>query len=306
MRLVCPTVCFLLLVAGCSDPEPRPEPGPLSPSASEVDRNRAAQPLMDAFQARLDALAGLPPAERWSRQLALGPDLERLALQVTGSRFENKALYLLADWRMAFHGGRGVEEALERLERCRSAALKPMGRMLRVELLLREGRLAQAEIQAQALATDLPEAQGLLELVALHRRRGTPAPPALALDPTGRRSDPVAERPAGSAILCLFLPRLDDQACFLAQRHQLALRSAGKADRCLVAVLVADASARILEERSPQLPGVLLRWAADRTMVETWTQDWGLPGGTGAVLVGADGRIAGVQPYPEELAALLP
>lgn len=196
------TVLLALLLAGCAG---RGEP-PLPPP-SLADDPRAAAALR-ALEEELRALAALPPGERRAAQRAFRPRLEEALARCRGTRHENKPLYWLCDWLLAFGDEDGLHAALRHLERLDilpAPAFRNAGRDLRVTALLRLGRLEEARRLAVALDASVPEF-GAGARVALHARAGQPAPPLPG------RPLRTAPQPAAGPLLLLIIPALQPAA----------------------------------------------------------------------------------------------
>ncbi|MCK6490924.1 MAG: hypothetical protein L6R48_21945 [Planctomycetes bacterium] len=302
----CALPALLALAAlGCS--QRQEEPPPATPGGLETDLRPstvAAWNRMDEFDRRLAAIEALPPAKRLAAQRDLGPELERLAEAVADTRFENKAQYLLAHWRFNFAPrGAGVDQALDRLEGCRAPALKQAGRALRVQQLLRQGRLVQARRSAEALALEADQWRGVVELVDLYARIGRPAPATTGLDAGGRAVEVLAET-AGAWRVVLIGATVTDMSVFQVRRYLDAAAAAPRPVR--VAALATDSSAQLIAARAGEVPGALLLWTDTAERAEAWRRDWGQPVGTPLVaLVDPQGRIAAFQFGPDELPALV-
>lgn len=301
-----PLTAFALaavLAAGCAE---RPqialpgEPGGSAMSPDQRARTLEAEARMDALDRRLEAAAQQPGERRLAAERALGPELEKTAEAVAGTRFENKAWYLVASWRYNYAPhGEGTDQALDRLMACRSTALKQAGGALRVQVLLRQGRVVQARREAVTLAAEVPEWRTLLDLVAFHERIGSPAPATTGMSVERGAVEVLADAP-GAWRLLIFADALDDQAVAQVRRYQ-AVASA----RLRAYVLAADSGARIAAARVGELAGAEPLWADTQARLDAWRTDWGLPAGGAVVLIDPAGRIAAVQLAPEDLPGLL-
>jgi hypothetical protein len=297
-----------LLALGCSQRQDEPPPA-YTPGGLETDLRPstvAAWNRMDELDRRLAAIEALPPAKRLAAQRDLGPELERTAEAVADTRFENKAQYLLAHWRFNFAPrGAGVDQALDRLEGCRAPALKQAGRALRVQQLLRQGRVVQARLSAEALALEADQWRSVVELVDLYARVGRPAPATTGLDAGGRAVEVLAET-AGAWRVLLIGATVTDMSVFQVRRYLDAAAAAAAPRPVRVAALAADSSAQLIAARAGEVPGALLLWTDTAERAEAWRRDWGQPTGTPLVaLVDPRGRIAAVQFGPDELPALV-
>lgn len=159
----------LLLLAACGEDRPPPPSSSDSPDAAAVAR---------ALDDDLAALGRLPPAERALSEMAFGPRLEADLVRCQGTRYENQPVYLLAQW-LLVHGDaeapRRVLALLDRLESLPAPAFRLAGRALRVQALLRQGRVGEARPLALQLEKEIPQF-GALRWVRFHELVGTPAP----------------------------------------------------------------------------------------------------------------------------------
>ncbi len=306
---------FLALLGSCGDPAPRgASTTPVvqstltDKSADDLAKDREALALISAMETRFAALGALPPAERLRAEQGLEPDLIRLAERTAGSKHENKAVYWLANWRVAYAGGRDADQALDRLDKLPSPAFKSAGGNLRVQALLRTGRVAEARRQAPALVEKVPEFQPLLNLVALYERIGTKPPRTACANLSGGVADPARER-TEPWLLYVFTDTLDAETAFQVQRYLDDVVALGAQAR-LVCVAT-DGNPLNATTRFNTLHGVEradLLWANpnDLTDPDDWHTAWLLPPGLCTVLLGPgpERRIMGVQVAPEDLRAL--
>ncbi|MCS6969669.1 MAG: hypothetical protein RMM29_07720 [Planctomycetota bacterium] len=164
----------LALLLGCAPASRSPT---LPPPAMDDDPRAAA--VVRALEEDLRALALAPPERRRAAQAAFGERLRRDLEACRGTRYENKPLYWLVDWLLAFGDEAATQEALrhlDRLETLPSPAFRNAGRNLRVTALLRLGRAAEAQALAERLDASVPEF-GAGARVAFHALAGQPAPP---------------------------------------------------------------------------------------------------------------------------------
>lgn len=312
MRCAVPILLALICLSGCGDGVRSQGTGveEVANPAAEAEReararDRRIQQLVEEVEAELDTLSRLPPVERDRRYRQFGPRLERLIDQVKGTRLENKAVYLLADWRLVYDRGRGdrpTEELLDRIEVLPSPAFKSAGRALRVQLRLRQGRLGEAKQLATALAAELPEAKPLLALVAFHQRIGGP-PGRLSGTPLdGPAWDPASEPQRW--LLYLFLAGSDDEAA-----GQVALWAAACAGRAKLVVVTADGAPLAAAARLRSAGAEALLWASpgDRGDLGDWVKTWALPMLPCSALVssGPERRLMAVRLVPDDLGALV-
>lgn len=287
--------CLLAAFTGCSDrptpPSPPPSPWDLAEDSPEVIAARRKLEVMDH---RLAEAQALKPEARLTAQAKLESVILDAAETAGSLRLANRPWYLLAQWRFNFGDLAGTEQALNRLESCAGSGLKQVGRALRVQVMLRQGRPLPAKALAEQLANEVPEFADLPAIVQLYERVGTPAPASDGLDPDGTL---VAVAP-GPRVL-VHLARLDADSTFLASRYVAA---AGKTGR--VVVLVADGGPEEQRSATTSLGTLVLR-AGTQERIDAWKQAYGLRGEQFVVVVGDAGRITGVQTPPEEVAAAL-
>jgi hypothetical protein len=305
MRLL-PPVLTVLLLAGCTEP-PRDEPIQPTPGGrlgQAMDRDRQAELEADVLDREIAAIEAKPAADRDAATRRLGSRFESFLADVTGTRIENKGLYLLASWRFRFardRGDRGVEELLDRLDNRGPPGFKSAGRYLRVRLLLRQGRLAEARRTAESLVAEIPEARTALDLVAFHARVGSP-PGRLTGTPIGQAFDPAAV--PSSWLLYLFISGTDDGSLSLVQRWTEACADA----KAVLVVVTADGSPLTGAQRLRQAGAKAILWASpgDNGDLKSWVDGWTLPMLPCAVLVspGPERKVMAASPEPEDLAAI--
>jgi hypothetical protein len=296
------TVFALALVAlgsfACADrPAPALTNDPWQLPEDPVATAKAREAL-ERIDAQLKAAAQLPPKERLAAQTRLGDDLAAAAAVADGTKLANRAYWLLAEWRIHFNHGKGAEEALNKLDACKDSGLKQLGRTLRVELLLREGRLVQAKALAERLAEEQPDFAGIRAVVALYESVGKPAPRIDGLDAAGVVI-PVDATALARPYVVVFVERLNPDSQFFLQRYQAALGSRGQ----LVA-LVSDTGPAQLMEAAALLPGVLILRGGSEERLAAWRTGWGLIGDQCVVAVDGAGTIVAVQTAPADLATL--
>ena len=312
MRSAVPALLALICLPGCGDGVRSQGTGveeienPTAQAEREARaRDRRIQQMFEEVEAELDALSRLPPMERDRRYRQLGPRLERLVDQMKGTRLENKAVYLLADWRLVYDRGRGdrpTEELLDRIEVLPSPAFKSASKALRVQLRLRQGRIDEAKRLATALAAELPEAKPLLALVAFHKRIGGP-PGRLSGTPLdGPAWDPASEPQRW--LLYLFLSGSDDEAA-----GQVELWAAACAGRVKLVVVTADGAPLAAAARLRSAGAEALIWASpgDHGDLADWAKTWSLPMLPCNALVspGPERRLMAVRLAPDDLAVLV-
>lgn len=295
----------LLLSTGCGDSRPPSAEAPFGGLEGEpvTAKARSAERALLDLDASLDAIRILPPAEALERQRALGPRIDRTVEECAGTRFENKAVYLQAQWRFSFNDdGAGVDQALDRLDSLEQPLFKRSGRALRVQHLLREERRLPARTKAEALVEELPEFSFLLDMVRWHERIGGPVDSTGGIGLDGAAVDPAA----GSErwVLYLHLAVWNDQAAFAVRRW---LDAIGDRDIRLVP-MVRDGSARRMGEDLARLPGsaahVTALYCRSRAEVDRVLKDWQPPLDGWTVLLDRDRRVARVELRPGDLASV--
>lgn len=314
-------IAWAFLLVGCGG-APRPTEDP--------QRVARAEEMIADLERTFSALHDLPPRERRERYLALRPRLEE-AVRITddlpvGSRiaasrdgentlssagslrvsynYHAKALYWLANWRFLYDQAQGVDELLDQLDRQLSQVLQNSGRTLRVQVRLRQGRVAEAREMAEALARRMPEAAGMLDVVTWFEQVGRTAPHLDARNLGGGASDPWAAD--GRWILVLFTPNTSPESAFYLERMRAALASLPAARRPRLVQVSFDgsplqaakmgAAGEDLLWTNPNLPGEATRW---RT---AWKLPEPLPR---SALLGPDRTILAVETTPEQLAELV-
>ena len=309
-------------LGGCSEPQ-RP---PVVKGSSFIEYTPEARKIMDRAQAALDAIdvkvresRVMPPAQRRAAQEAMGPSLVDAAELCRGTKLENRGWYLLAQWRFAFvDDGTGVEPALDALDRCPSGSLKVMGRSIRLQHLVRQGRLPAA----RALANELVEVGRAgdsdhgpssdpfgpyADLVdrSEHCRARMPAPviSGMAVDPATGRESPFTD--PGGWRLVLSVSILNPDTRFEIQR--LLTAAAGIKDLRLV-VLVRDGSPQDIQRAAADLPttaqGAVL-YARTHDESTAWSNDWGTTIDPQTILVDDQGRLRATAIRPGDLAHLV-
>lgn len=189
---------LVLVLAACGSDRPPPPSTADSPDAAAV---------VARLEDDLRALAEVPPERRHGAEVAFGARLRRDLDACRGTRYENKPLYLLAQW-LVVHGeddeaAAEVLRLIDRLETLPGPAFRNAGRALRVRALLRLGRSGEARQVAEQLQRDLPEF-GALAMVAFAEMVGTASPPLPGTHVAG--SAPAAD----GFVLLAFAPRPDE------------------------------------------------------------------------------------------------
>jgi hypothetical protein len=267
MRLL-PLLILLAFLAACGDTrDGKPDP-------AQVDR---ARQIMAAFEAEQEQLPTLPRAERAERLRSFGPRLEAGLADTARTRFENKNLLWLASWRYAETDGVGADDALDRLERCESPALKNSGRHLRVLVRLRQGRVVEARQLAEPLVQEVPEFRGLLDRVAFHETIGSKAPQLAARNLAGGDGQPLSARGEPWLLYC-FIPGFDARSEELLADYRQALAPlAGQARLVCVTneANLLNATARL--HTLGDVGSIDLLWVPPGEAAKAWAAAWKLP-----------------------------
>lgn len=303
----------LLLCSGCLDQPRSPTlKDVITPPTSENDaRTTEAERELSALDDELARNGSLPPRERRERELTMEPRLQRALDIATGTRMENKAVYYLANWRYTYRDGEGVDPLLTRLGGLTSPAMKSTGLYLRVLLLLRQGRVADARTLATQLVTDVPEFSPLIERVVFHESIGAAAPRVTSRNLTGGPDEPVTKRNE-PWLFYLFIDTLDDHGVFLIDRYLDALAVLPLDQRRLVCVTfesnLLSASARLRSH--PRADEIDLLWASpgETGNAKEWRTAWKLPAQNPHLALlgpGPDRTIMAVEVTPENLRTLL-
>ncbi len=302
-------VLALTLIGLGSCGEPRPAAAPangLDPLPADAN-SRDAETTINDLDRALDSARALPPAIALERQRALGPRVDQAVVRCAGTRFENKAVYIQAQWRFNFDdAGNRVDAALDRLDGLEKPILKQAGRALRVQHQLREGRLITARSKAEQLIGDVPEFGFLLDLVRWHERIGGTIEISGGLDLDGVLVDPATAEEGH--VLFLLLAVWNDQAAFTVQRYRSALASLNKPD-CRLVLVIGDGAPRRIRDDLHEQPAasssdvpltVILARSVDeaRSLNETWKP----PFDGFTVMLGPKRRITGVALRPGDLA----
>ena len=302
-----------LLCTGCLD-QSRTSPtlkDGIRPEEPNAERNAQAEAEMVALDDDLARNVNLPPAARRERELTLEPRLEKMVEVATGTRMENKAVYYLANWRYTYRDGDGVEQLLIRLNGLPSPAMKSTGVRLRVLVMLRQGRVAEAKALAQVLVADVPEFSPLLERVAFHESIGAAGPKITSRNLTGGPDEPVTKR-TESWLFYLFVDTIDEASLHLIERYLDALAVLPADQRRLVCVTfesnLLSATSRI--RNHARASEIDLLWASpgDNGNAKEWRSAWKLPSQNPHIALlgpGPDRTIMAVEVTPENLRMLL-
>jgi hypothetical protein len=299
------TIIFLLPACTSRDKATETEPKKVENTERELEATRVMQDL----DAQLDSYRLLPPEERIAKEAKLGKTLERILEKTEGTKHENKALYYLAAWRLNHNAGAGVAPLLDRLQKSKYLAYKNSGRLMEVELELREGKIVEARSHANALVADVPDFTQAKQLVAFYERVGQKAGRTAGKNLLGGPADPAAGSPE-PWLLYLFVPQIEGD---IEQKLRQYLAELGKREYAgkirLVCVTFAgnplDATGAFTA-----LPGAEARellWAnpSDPDESKEWNESWKLPGLPACALLGPDRVIMGVQLAPVDLQRLI-
>ena len=304
---------FGLLCTGCLD-QSRSKltlQDVIRPEEPNAERNAQAEAEMVALDDDLARNVNLAPAARRERELTLEPRLEKMVNTATGTRMENKAVYYLANWRYTYRDGEGVEQLLTRLNGLPSPAMKSTGVRLRVLVMLRQGRVAEAKAMAQVLVADVPEFSQLLERVTFHETIGAAGPKIASRNLTGGPDEPVTKR-TESWLFYLFVDTIDEASLDLIERYLDALAVLPADQRRLVCVTfesnLLSATSRI--RNHARASEIDLLWASpgDNGNAKEWRSAWKLPSQNPHIALlgpGPDRTIMAVEVTPENLRMLL-
>jgi len=275
----------------------------------DSERDRAAAVAIADLDRQLDAIRRLDAPARQAKEAGLGRTLERTAEKVAGTKHEGKALYLLANWRMTHAEGKGVDEALDALDRCAYPGFKSAGSYLRVLWRLRQGRVVEARTLAEPLAVRIPEFAGALALVAFHERIGQKPARTAGRDLLGGdASRDGAARPE-PWLLWLFVGGIDDAARDFVQPFLSEAAKPAYRGKLRVVCVTAAANPLLAVTAFRQLPdaGADLLWAdpGEGGSADEWAAAWALPTLPCAGVLGPDRALVAVMPRPEDLRALV-
>jgi hypothetical protein len=279
LRLV---LCVLaILLVGCSDRNPPP------PSMEDAPDAAARAEALDRDLRQLQNLSG---PRRQEAEQAFGKRL-RADLEVCrGTRYENKPLYMLVQWTLV-HGGPSaptdVLPLLDRLDILPAPAYRNAGKALRVQALLRSGRMSEARQIAEGLEREVPEF-GALRRVQFHEQVGQPAPP---MPGTAVGGD---DAPTEPFVLVCFIGMPDAEA----EGWLTPLRKA--AGPRLRVVAVATAGDLLAAATVGSAWGVDVRWLRQN---DPALAAWKVPGLPAALLLGPGPQrlILAVDPQPADL-----
>lgn len=296
---------LLLLLQGCGaarDEAKNPFPNAFEPQSIDP-KARAAERALRQLEDEIAVSRALEPAESYAAQQKMGERIDATVERCVDTRFENKAVYLQAQWRVQFNDdGRGVDQALDRLEALPTPILKVSGKALRVQHLLRQERVVTARTRAEPLATDIPEFAYLLDLVRWHERTGgiVESGPGPGLD--GELVDPA--QATERFLLYLHFAVWDDQAAFTTSRYLKVIAG----NDCRLIVVIRDGSPKRVADDRAKLQGadqctfMLCRTKAEgQAVLEAWSP----PLDPWTILLDGKRRIVAVEVRPGDLAQVL-
>lgn len=278
-----------------------------TPAAPE--RLAEAQAAIEAFDAELERIRSLPPAEQRSAEAALGQRFDALIKDCRDTRHLNKALFLKANWLLVYRNGDDCLETLEALYRQEYSAFKQAARLTHARLLLAQGDIPAARQMAERLVTTIPEFAGILDIIALHERIGSLAPASSGSSLLAGSDDPRDRDEPW--VLCWF-GRLGDPE----QRYQ-ALRWAREFseesayhEQIALVIVCRDASPifalQHFQSDFTELQSVAnLIWNQGSRDQEPIDVAWNLPSGSHCVLLDPKRTILAVDPSHNSIRALV-
>ncbi len=302
-RRLLPLFAIPVLLAACAREAPDQRSPFAAPANGESrDREQNARAAAEAFDRELAAINALPMAQALERQGTLAPRLGELAAACAGTAYENRAVYLQAQWCFQFRAdGAGVDQALDRLDGLEKPILKQSGRALRVQHLLRQERLGLARSRAEQLINEVPEFAFLETMVRWHERAGGTVDDTGGIGLDGAPFDPA--RSPERWVLYLHLAGWDERAALLVRRYADAI---GGRDVRLVPV-IRDGGARRIGDDLAAIPGTVRitpLWARGPEEAKRLLTVWTPPLDGWTVLLDGDRRIARVEVRPGDLAGL--
>jgi hypothetical protein len=302
MRLL-PWFLVLAVLTGCgyTRTDGKPEPA----TQAQID---SARIVMASFESEQEQLPSMSPAQRSERLRTFGERLEAGLTTTANTRFENKNLYWLANWRYSQTDGEGVDAALDRLDRCELPVLKNSGRHLRVLLRLRQGRVTEARQLAEPLVKEIPEFSGLIDRVVFHETIGTKAPPLTARNLTGGNDQPLTARAEPFLLYC-FIAALDPNAEALIAAYRDAIAPLTGQVRLVCVTFepnLLNATARL--RTLGDVGSLDLLWVSQGDAAKAWITAWKLPQPLPRVVLlgpGPERTVLGVELTPGMVTKML-
>lgn len=298
-------VLVLLLLAGCAPERDQPVnlfANQFDPPAA-TPQSRAAERALKELEDEIALSRTLEPAAAFAKQQKLEPHIDATVDRCAGTRFENKAVYLQAQWRIQFNDdGKGVDQSLDRLDGLSQPVLKLSGKALRVQHLLRQERIVTARSRAEPIAAEVPAFSYLLDLVRWHERTGGIVEGTAGPGLDGQPVDPTTA--TERFLLYLHFAVWDDQAEFTTSRY---LNAIGNAD-CRLVLVIRDGSPKRITDDLAKLAGhdkctvLLCRSKAEAQAVFT---AWTPPLDPWTVLLDGKRRIVKVEVRPGDVSELI-
>jgi hypothetical protein len=272
------------------------------------EREKEALRAVNALEAELAQLRALPIEQRRAKERRLESDLEQVLDKATETKLENKALYLLAAWRVTYRDGEETLPLLDRIGSNPYPGYQNPAEALRVQIYLRQGRLREAREITDQLVASVPELGGLSALCSFYEMVGQEAPKTdgtpLANSPAdpGKRAEPwLLYHFTGS----LDAGQQDALTALLAETGNAAYEDV------LRVVVVAECSNPLaLLGTLRGIPGnerVDVLWAnpAPDGDASAWRAAWKPPQLPATILLGPNRHVVAVQPSVADLGVLI-
>ncbi len=309
MRMTLVSAVMVLVGAVLAGPLPAAQRDAMVEISTLSSTERELLGQIQDMERKLVILRDMQPQQRYQQGERLERELERLLQQVEGTRYENHALYWLADWVMTYQQDLDrVHNLLTRLASSSNPARKGAGRALMVRVLLGQGQIPQAERLATSLITDIPEFEPILRLVEFHQRVGQPAPQMSGRNLNGGPADPLTGRHE-PWLLYVFLSLGDPQQRFGVDRILNELGREEYRGRIGLVVVTFDGNPLIAMDHLREIPRgqeADLLWANPNENGDAalWQSNWNLPATPVTALVGPDRSIMAVNPPARRLRPL--
>lgn len=279
---------------------------------NRLDRDTlSALEAIERIEARLEDYRGLTPQDRWRRESRLRRQLERLVDRCAGTRYENKALYYLAAWRMTFAEGEEVAPLLTRIRTGQHPSFKQLALVLQARHHLQLGRIPEARQLALDLIGEIPEFRPVLDLITLHEQVGRAAPRLTGTNLTGGPADPIGQREEPWLLLA-FIDLSDPEQRFRIETLLDELRHRSYRDSFRLICISFDGNPLGAMNRLGEIgdgADVDLIWVNPNPEgdADTWREAWMLPRLPVTVLIGpAPGRsIMAIDPQVSDLRQLV-